>query len=203
MTINNEVIQRSRARGPISGEQVGSCGGTASWWFDVGWGDGNSTMVDAWTNWSFCKISGSDTNFFVDTSGTAYSTQDWPWRMTRFEPWLRSNTSAARLRDRSPAGRVDVYDESISFNFGLSYNGGSAGVSFKPKKNHYNPYITSYGTLYSLEWRGDTGRNVSVANGHVTRWSGGHPNGMQMANCGGGYSQWDGAGYQWGNCSQR
>ena len=185
------VEQSSRVR--RTGEQVtplASTWGNTQYWFSVTWSSGDSRLTD-YTSWNFFKINGRSDLFYVEAVGSAYSHQY--WELTRFEPWIRSNTSPARLVDWDPAGQVRASDGQ-TITFSLTYAGTGISTTFPASSDTYNPFPWS--THYSLEWRGRKTPYNTVANRYVTRWANGEPWGMEMANCGRGL-------FQWGNCSNR
>ena len=198
LTLTPQIIKRAeeqaKHRLTLTGEQVTL---TAHWgntteWFTISWSSGDSRLND-YEAWNFYKINGREDLFYVEECGSAYSTT-WPWKLTRFEPWMRSNTSNARLAQWDPNGQVQIHDEGQNVSFSLAYQGTGISTSFYPKKDTYNPY--AWATHYSLEWRGSKFPNNTVGNNYVTRWYNGPPYGMQFAACGRGES-W------WGNCSDR
>ncbi len=193
ITLTPELAQRS-IRLIKTGQQVlpkALVTGGTSYWFSVtgSWGTPN---ISDYSSWNIYKINGSTTNFYVELVGSAYETR-WDWSLTRFEPWMRANTSSARLNDWRPNAQVQVSGQT-TMTFSLAYQGTGLSTTFTPAADTYNPYVTS--TMYSSEWRGWKWPGDTAGNNWVTRWSGGQPYGMQFANCGR-ETTW------WGNCSNR
>lgn len=179
--ITKDLVKRAEKRAAAGAEQAaGGCGGTAAWWFDVGAGDNGASDMDMWTNWSFCKINGSTTNFFIDAQGSATGQGK---QLIAFEPWIQPRQNLARLRDRNPSGAQDVRSN-VTVTFGLSYGGASTSVSYNPTSGRLNPFIDSSGTYYSVQWKGIANSNITVGNGYTSRWSGGDASsGIFVGNC--------------------
>jgi hypothetical protein len=204
--ITPELIARSQHRGEFTIMQAaGGCGGTAAWWFDTSVGSGTNAVASS-TNFSFCKINGATDNFFVDMQGTAYTLLG-GYYLTAYEGWMYRNISTAVLRDRSPQGTISGQNEGAPINFGLAYGDASASVSFPFLGDSYTPFIRSRsgvdGDWYSVKWGHWSGKspNTSVANGSVSRWSGGRPDyQFAVGNCGN--LKHNGLIYVWGACDR-
>lgn len=203
LVLTRDMITRAEQMGKqrmgSTGEQVvlrnqimADTWGPTTYWFSTSWTD-NDARMDGYSSWNFFKISGSSTLFYVEEVGSAYTVNCSYW-LTRFEPWIMSGTSAARLISWDPSGQVVITNEALKIRFSLEYQGAGIGTEFYPLRDTYNPYPWS--THYSLEWRGSKACWNTVGNNYVTRWSGGSPTGMTMAFCGRGT-------YWYGNCSDR
>lgn len=74
---------------------------------ELGVGVHDSRLRD-YTTWTWYRINGRSDLFFVVTQGSAHTHS--PYALTRFEPWLRSNTSPARLGNWNPDSQLVVHD---------------------------------------------------------------------------------------------
>lgn len=170
---------------------------TYSYWFTSNWSSGQTQYVSDYTTWTFYKINGSSTHFFVKVQGSAQA--KWPYILTRFEPWLMRSGGTSTLGNWDPTAQV-VVNDGQQVQFSVTYGILTFSTAFYATSQSYNPYSTS--SMFSLEWRGAK-TNASVGNNAVERWYNANPSQMLIATCGKVHYYPTGADFTWGVCSNR
>ena len=134
-----------------------------SYWFTSSWSSGQTQYVSDYTTWTFYKINGSSSHFFVKVQGTAQT--KWPYILKKYEPWLMRASGTSTLGNWDPDRQVTVNDgQQISLS--VSYGTVTLGLTFTATSQTYNPYARA--DMYSVEWRGaKSGYAVEIGRAHV------------------------------------